>query len=80
MGPAIMKERSERKWDEEKRFKWNENSERKRGILADECEGQGKRGHLEKKKIGIVKDRVMNNQKRGIKRERNEMEGHRKRD
>lgn len=47
--------------------------------MADECEGQGKRA-FGKKKIGIAKDRVMNNQKRGIKRERNEMEGHRKRD
>lgn len=47
--------------------------------MADKCEGQGKGGHFEKK-IEMVKDRVMNNQKRGIKRERNEMEGHRKRD
>lgn len=37
--------------------------------MADECEGQGKRA-FGKKKIGIVKDRVMNNQKRGIKREK----------
>lgn len=34
--------------------------------MADKCEGQGKGGHFEKK-IEMVKDRVMNNQKRGIK-------------